>query len=789
MLALTAVFVAACATIGQGVLALCGYARWRWWAPALGYAVLLIVLGQTIRVPRHLTDLVVIGVLLAVAPLALRSVRAALREALPDLGGLGVLVLFLSAIPFLAIGRTGVLGASVSNDMSQHLLGAFYLRTQDSLLPMAAIGGDLITSGYPLGPHSIAAGLAQASGLGEEQTFSALTLAIPVLTALAAVGVVPAARRGARWALATVVGLGYLPAAYLAQGAYKEIGEALLVLATAVALNDVADVTPDGSRRRAAIRLVLRGVPIGLLLGGAVYNYSYGGASWIVATAVLFIIGQLAREPRAIATTVRRLGLAAVGAVIVGLIAIAPEAHRIQHFRNSIFGEEPLENRGNLFHAINPLETLGVWFSGDFRFNPDPRWPSYAASFIALGALVYGLGWCWRRRQLGLPAALIAAIAVWVELATNRNIYNAAKGLMVIAPIATALIGAPLAAAWSARAVDRRRRGALVTGRAIGVGLLFAAAIASLAVLRWAPVGLGPHEKELASMRPLVDDKKVLFLTNDHFAQWELRGAELYTTSPLYAPGHLGQHPQKLGGSPLDADNYGSKDLDKVDFIVTPGGRYQSQLPPNWKLARRTPSFLLYRRRGKTPVREPVEPPGVPGAVLDCRNPRVARSLHAFPLGKHPRAGVLPRPVVRDSWMGSIAQPGKTASMRVRLPRGRWDVSLQYVSTTGLEVRGPRLNQQIAPNYGIITAYRPAGTLTADGRPFTLSVTARKRTWFGELLGSPYPTRAPLTPGNAPLWHVAFTRHGETPRRVSARSACGRYVDWVAPAGGRMRGR
>jgi hypothetical protein len=789
MLALTAVFVAACATIGQGVLAVCGYRRWRWWAPALGYAVLLIVVGQMIRAHGHLLTLVVIAALLAIAPLALRSVRAALREALPDLGGLGVLVLFLSAIPFLAIGRTGVLGATVSNDMSQHLVGAFYLRTHDSMLPMAAIGGDLITTGYPLGPHSIAATLSRVSGLGEEQTFSALTLAIPVLTAFAAVGVVPAARRGARWAVATVVGVGYLPAAYLAQGSFKEIGQALLVLAAAVALNDVADVTPNGSRRRGAIRLLVRGIPIGLLVAGAVYNYSYGGASWIIAMAVLFIIGQIAREPRAIGTTVRRLGLAAIGAVVVGVIAIAPEVHRIQNFRHSIFGQEPHENHGNLTHAINPLEALGVWYSGDFRFNPDPRWLSYAVSFVALGALVYGLGWCWRRRQLGLPAALVAAIAVWVELATTRNIYNAAKGLVVIAPIATALIAAPLAAAWSARVVEPRRRRVLLAARAIGVGLLFAAVIASLAVLRWAPVGLGPHETELNSMRPLVHGKKVLFLTNDHFAQWELRGAQLYVTSPLYAPGHLVQHPQKLGGNPIDADNYGSRDLDKVDFIVTSGAPYQSQIPPNWKLALRTPSFRLYRRRGRTPEREPAEPPGAPGAVLDCRNPRVAQSLHAPPLGRNPRAGTLPAPVVRDTWTGSIAQPGKTASMRVRLPRGRWDVSLQYVSTTGLDVRGPRLNQQIAPNYGIITPYWPAGTLTSDGRPFTLAVTARERTWLGQLLGAPYPTRTALSPGNAPLWHVALTRHGETPRRVSARSACGRYVDWLAPAGGGMRGR
>jgi hypothetical protein len=68
-------------------------------------------------------------------------------------------------------------------------------------------------------------------------------------------------------------------------------------------------------------------------------------------------------------------------------------------------------------------------------------------------------------------------------------------------------------------------------------------------------------------------------------------------------------------------------------------------------------------------------------------------------------------------------------------------------------------------------------------------VTSNPRSWFGQLLGSPPPTRAPLSPGNAPLFHVAFTRHDETPRRVPIRSACGRYVDWLAPAGSHMRGR
>ena len=121
--------------------------------------------------------------------------------------------------------------------MSQHLTAAYWLWGHQGMLPAAAIGGDLITTGYPLGPHSLAAGLSHGLGLGEVRAFSALTLAVPVLTAFAALGVIPTAPRPARLALAAVVGLGYLPAAYLAQGSFKETIVAMLVLATAVAVD------------------------------------------------------------------------------------------------------------------------------------------------------------------------------------------------------------------------------------------------------------------------------------------------------------------------------------------------------------------------------------------------------------------------------------------------------------------------------------------------------------------------------------------------------------------------
>jgi hypothetical protein len=226
--------------------------------------------------------------------------------------------------------------------------------------------------------------------------------------------------------------------------------------------------------------------------------------------------------------------------------------------------------------------------------------------------------------------------------------------------------------------------------------------------------------------------------------------------------------------------------LDKVNWIVTSGGAYQSEIPPNFRLALRTQSYDLYRRVGPTPLRVPIEQPGQPGTIFDCNSERGREYLKLYKW-----AGVLPAPVVQPQakWRGSIARPGETATMQLTLPRGRWDVSLQYLSTTDVTVRAPGLAKRLAQNFGLITAFWPAGTVTSSGRPLTLSVTAAQRNWFARLLGEPRALRAPLSPGLRPLNTVAFTRHGETPHRILATNACGRYVDWFAPAGSTMRGR
>ena len=543
------------------------------------------------------------------------------------------------------------------------------------------------------------------------------------------------------------------------------------MLTTALAFGDLAREEPPRGMRR--------GVPIGLLIAGSVYNYSYAGALWMLGTAGVFLVLEIARRPRKLLSILRAAIFPVAGAVVVAAIVIAPEITRIEQFTKSKFGVEPLTNQGNLFHAVNPLEAIGVWFSGDFRFNPRPEWPSFVLGGIAVATLVLSLAWWWRRRSMAVPAALAAALVIWGELALTVNIYNAAKGLVVIAPLAMACAGAPLAAAWGDRGRVPRTRRLMSVGRIVSVLLLAGTVISTFSVLRSAPVGLGPHEQELAKMRPIVRGKRVLFLRNDHFAQWELRGARLYLTTGLYAAAHLPMNPHT--GGPADVDSFESSVLDKVRFILTPAGRYHSEIPPNFRLVMRTPSYALYRRERRTPLREPVDAYGQPGAVLDCSSPVGRRYLALYRW-----AGVLPNPVATTDWRGSIGVPGRTARIRVALPSGRWDVSMQYVSFTGLVVRAPQLDKPLAPNYGSVFAYWPAGTLTSDGHPLTLSATSEQRSWFGRLLGAPRSAISPNAPHMAPLWHVVFTRHNATPARVPIEKACGRYVDWVAPAGSAM---
>src|SRR5687768_12324215 len=141
---------------------------------------------------------------------------------------------------------------------------------------------------------------------------------------------------------------------------------------------------------------------------------------------------------------------------------------------------------GNLFGQISPFEALGIWPSGDFRLTPGdgavPAAGYYLGVAFATALLAHGLLWCARRRETALPAALIAAIAIWAAARVGGTPYQAAKAIHVMAPLAAAVIVLPLAGAGTPAPGGPRGRDLLAPAAAAA----FAAAAVGCSLLAFA---------------------------------------------------------------------------------------------------------------------------------------------------------------------------------------------------------------------------------------------------------------------------------------------------------------
>ena len=765
----TVAIVVSAAAVGQAARYLCGRPDWAWWSPAVGLAVLLAVGGILVHFPGRVTTAAVALAVLTVASLALAPVRRALRVAARVGLPLAVLTAFLASLPHLVTGRDGISGAVGSDDMSAHLATAWWLGTHAGFEPVSASHDSLYASGYPLGPHALAAALARGLHISLVHAFDAVLLAITPILALAAMAAMPARPRALAPVGAAVVALSYLTVSYPVSGGFKEPIEGLLLVALALAVRDLAR-----GRRRTSVR---GGVPLGLLLAGTIYAYSFSGLIWpAAAVAALVVLERVsARVPLgAMLAAARR---PATGAALGLAVVAAAEIPRMVDFAGSSFANE--SGKGNLSHYPVPFEALGVWLVGDFRRTPHPLGLSLVLGALALAALVFGVVWWLRRRDFVVPATLAGALLIYLALTLGRGIYASAKGLVVLAPVAMLTMVPALVAAWG----PRRELLPRWLPQALGAVLLAGAAASTFLVLRDGLVGPAAHGDDLDRLRPLVQNRSVLFGGIDDFAQWHLRGARRLALGPfLYAPVQVPTGPRKRwrGGEPLDFDSFTPRRLDAFDDVVLPHSGYASQAPRNFRLVASTPSYDLWHRTGPTPARTPMERNGAPGATLHCTTP-ADRALAA----SGGVASVLPTPVVgaQAGWRGQPVRPGQSARQTLTVPAGTWDLSLQWAGVTGLDVRAGDLAARLAPSADRVGPFWAVGRVHQPRTgPLTVEVRARPTTALGRLLGASARTRALNSPGNLPLSGVALTRAGARGRLVPLRAACGRYVDfYVAP--------
>jgi hypothetical protein len=553
---------AASLAIGQAAIALCGMRGWSWLSPAVGLALVGAICWGAVRLPGEgATAAVVVLGGAATAVLFLRRRLDGGREALWVGLPVGLLALGAASLPFAVEGHFGILGTSFNPDMSQHLLAA------DQLLD--GTGSQLLSQGYPLGPHSIVAALDKGLGIGLVQGFGGLTAAVAVLAPLTALTAFRDQPPLTRIAAALLVGLPYMVASYFAQGAFKETMQALFVLAFVLALRE-ASINEDWRERP------LRFVPAALIAVGSVYTYSFPSLVWLAITAAIWAaveygMSRLRLSGRATPASGPAAWRSALLAALVFFVLVAPELGRMIDFQRFETFDPNGPGLGNLFGQISPFEALGIWPSGDFRLLPGdgavPAFGYYFGAAFASILLLYGAFLCWRRRETAVLAGLLAAAATYAAVRLGGTPYTAAKAIEIAAPLATLAILLPL------------------LRRPVVVLYLLAAGGCSLLALANAPVGPTSYSPALTELRPLLGEAPTTvlasrrFLDEEHgepYLVWELRGGRICV-----------EEEGDAGGQPPAG----------VRFVIT---KAEAQAPfSGLRRPQRAGPYLLWERSGR----------------------------------------------------------------------------------------------------------------------------------------------------------------------------------------------
>jgi hypothetical protein len=122
---------------------------------------------------------------------------------------------------------------------------------------------------------------------------------------------------------------------------------------------------------------------------------------------------------------------------------------------------------------------------------------------------------------------------------------------------------------------------------------------------------------------------------------------------------------------------------------------------------------------------------------------------------------------------------GSPVTQTLRLPAGRWQISIAYDSTRPLQVTVPGLRANLPANldYRGATPYYPVGEVRVQrSGPVRFTVGVERPPLAGRLLG---------TTSQAHLGAIAASPAGsggpvpgEAERQIPLRKACGEYVDW-----------
>jgi hypothetical protein len=755
--------------VGRALLHLLGRTDATWLAGAVGFAALTVTAPLVIRLPGRATTVAIVTGLAVLASLLYlwRTWERRPRTAPGVPLAVIAVVLATASLPFVFNERNGVLGEGIyTNDQAAQLYWTDWLQNGLGPEPKA------VQLGYPTGPQAVAAGVAEATDASLLDAFNGLLLAIPALTALTALAALDSLPSGRRIVAASLVGLPYLGASFLAQSAFKETAMALLVLAFAVALRDISEAAARDRRQEDAPWRALLVAPV-LLVLASLFVYSLPGVVWFAIALPIWLLlelatGRLRLDFARLRAGARRHRAAIAGAALLVVGVGIFSAAQLSGFVGKVGDVQA--SAGRLSSPVFPGEALGVWPKGDFRVVRGEVTGAYAAVALGLLAAAIGALAAIRRRDFALVAVGAAAVIVYGLARPFASIYVEAKALAVLAPL---VVVAALGALFVPRLPAATPR--YVLGGVVALAM----AASTFLALRAAPVGFDQRGEELETLAGMVQGRTVVFLGVDRFAGYWLRGT-LIRSPGGYVPAEVRARPKKVWrkGLAMDLDTLPPRRLDDFDYAITTAAAYQSTAPANFEVLARTPSYVLWKRAGPTPPLRIIDKDGAPGRVLDCARPP-KRRLAELP----GTATTIPEPVTggpRDWSRESPFSAPRTASQALDLGSGRWRLSLQYHSQVPLTVdaAGSRteLPASLAGMY--LThqgegAFWPAGDVRSEGGPVTVTVRAAEPSGLQRRLG---------VKREVWLGTLAATRSGS--RQVALRDSCGSYVDHFTLAGG-----
>jgi hypothetical protein len=229
--------------------------------------------------------------------------------------------------------------------------------------------------------------------------------------------------------------------------------------------------------------------------------------------------------------------------------------------------------------------------------------------------------------------------------------------------------------------------------------------------------------------------------------------------------------------SPIDFDSFTYGTLERFPYVITGRAAWNSGAPPNFRRIAATPSYVLWERTGSHQQGRRVLVEGTDAAArAGCESPEIRILLDSAG-----RASLLPESVVAEKGRWDPRPPlgtGEETSQAIRLPRGRWRLSLQYFSPFDLTLSAPGFRRELKaaldgqrPNTISLAnngQFWPAGTLQSDGGPVRLTIAAEEPSTLQRLSGYT---------GRAYVGNLVATRVGKE-RTVPLSAACDSWIDW-----------